>query len=42
MAQQGDGPPAAPPPAEPPDDSLFAAIRADHVQRLERALSEGA
>jgi len=42
MAQQADGPPAAPPPAEPPDDSLFAAIRADDFQRLERALSEGA
>ena len=42
MAQQDDGPPAAPPPAEPPDDPLFAAIRADDVQRLERALSEGA
>ena len=42
MAQQGDGPPAAPPPAEPPDNPLIAAIRADDVQRLERALSEGA
>ena len=44
MAQQHDDPPAAPPPAEPPDipASLFAAIRADDVRRLERALSEGA
>ena len=42
MAQQGDDPPTAPPPAEPPDTPLFAAIRADDVQRLERALSEGA
>ena len=45
MAQQGqDNPPAAPPPAEPPDKAalLFAAIRADDVQQLERALSEGA
>ena len=39
MAQQGDDPPTAPP---PPDTSLFAAIRTDDVQRLERALSEGA
>ena len=42
MAQQGDDPPTAPPPAEPPDTPLFAAIRADDVQRLERVLSEGA
>ena len=42
MEQPGDGPPAAPPPAEPPDTSLFAAIRADDVQQVERALSEGA
>ena len=44
MAQQADGPPAVPPPPEPPDDSaaLFAAIRADDVQQVERALSEGA
>ena len=44
MAQQHDDPPAAPPPPEPPDipASLFAAIRADDVRRLERALSEGA
>ena len=42
MAQHADDPPAAPPPAEPPDNPLFAAIRADNVQRLERALSEGA
>ena len=43
MAQQGDDPSAAPPPAEPPGTSLFAAIRANDVQRLERALSgEGA
>ena len=40
--EQGDDPPTSLPPAEPPDDSLFAAIRADDVQRLERALSEGA
>ena len=43
MAQQDDDdPPAAPPPAEPPDGPLFAAIRANDVRRLERALSEGA
>ena len=41
--QDADDPPAAPPPAEPPDSSLlFAAIRADDAQQLERALSEGA
>ena len=41
--QDADNPPAAPPPAEPPDSSLlFAAIRADDAQQLERALSEGA
>ena len=45
IAQQHDAPPAAPPPPEPPGDNpapLFAAIRADDVRRLERALSEGA
>ena len=42
MAQQDDDPFAAPPAAEPPDTSLFAAIRAGDVQRLERALSGGA
>ena len=41
--QDADDPHAAPPPAEPPDSSLlFAAIRADDAQQLERALSEGA
>ena len=41
--QDVDDPPAAPPPAEPADSSLlFAAIRADDAQQLERALSEGA
>ena len=41
--QDAENPPAAPPPAEPPDSSLlFAAIRADDAQQLERALSEGA
>ena len=42
MAQQSDDSLAVSPPAEPPDDSLFAAIRADDVQRLGEALSEGA
>ena len=42
MAQQDDDPPTDPPPAEPPGNPLFAAIRADDVQMLERALFEGA
>ena len=44
MALQDDDPPTPPPqpPVDPSNALLFAAIRADDAQQLERALSEGA